>query len=115
MTETGWLSSTVHSVSEAQVALGLAEATFTVPPSPATAVSVQRIRVKLMTDETIFTTMTALAERTGALNLGQGFPDGGEPAQLLEAAAQAICMKTKDFHRAYEAFANKRKPEFQGD
>ena len=33
----------------------------------------------------------------------------------LEARAQARCMQTKDFHRAYEAFANKRTPEFQGD
>src|SRR3954454_21739175 len=34
--------------------------------------------------------MTALAERTGALNLGQGFPDGGEPPELVEAAAAAM-------------------------
>jgi len=40
--------------------------------------------------ETIFTTMTALAERTGALNLGQGFPDGGEPTELIDAAAAAL-------------------------
>jgi enoyl-CoA hydratase/carnithine racemase len=33
----------------------------------------------------------------------------------MEAQAQAICMQTKDFHRAYEAFANKRKPEFEGN
>jgi enoyl-CoA hydratase/carnithine racemase len=32
-----------------------------------------------------------------------------------EARAQARCMETKDFKRAYEAFANKRKPEFHGD
>jgi len=38
-----------------------------------------------------------------------------DEAVTLEAEAQAICMKTGDFHRAYEAFANKRKPEFQGD
>lgn len=38
-----------------------------------------------------------------------------EEAITMEAEAQAVCMKTKDFHRAYEAFANKRKPEFQGD
>jgi enoyl-CoA hydratase/carnithine racemase len=38
-----------------------------------------------------------------------------DKAITMEAEAQAICMKTKDFHRAYEAFANKRKPEFQGD
>ena len=33
----------------------------------------------------------------------------------LEAVAQAELMQTKDFHRAYEAFAAKRKPVFQGD
>ncbi|WP_310467808.1 enoyl-CoA hydratase family protein [Sphingomonas sp.] len=33
----------------------------------------------------------------------------------LEAEAQAKCMETRDFHRAYEAFAAKRRPEFQGD
>jgi len=32
-----------------------------------------------------------------------------------EAQAQAICMQTKDFERAYEAFAAKRKPVFEGD
>lgn len=38
-----------------------------------------------------------------------------DDAITMEAEAQAVCMKTRDFHRAYEAFANKRKPEFQGD
>ena len=38
-----------------------------------------------------------------------------EEALELEARAQARCMETGDFKRAYEAFANKRKPEFQGD
>ena len=38
-----------------------------------------------------------------------------DEAITMEAEVQAICMKTKDFHRAYEAFANKRKPEFQGN
>jgi enoyl-CoA hydratase/carnithine racemase len=33
----------------------------------------------------------------------------------MEAEAQADCMETKDFHRAYEAFAAKRQPEFHGD
>jgi enoyl-CoA hydratase/carnithine racemase len=37
--------------------------------------------------------------------------------QALEAEArvQARCMETKDFKRAYEAFANKQKPVFQGN
>lgn len=38
-----------------------------------------------------------------------------ETALDLEAEAQAVCMETNDFRRAYEAFADKRRPEFQGD
>jgi hypothetical protein len=33
----------------------------------------------------------------------------------MEAQAQAICMATNDFRRAFEAFADKRQPEFEGD
>ena len=32
-----------------------------------------------------------------------------------EAQAQAICMQTQDFRRAYEAFAGKRTPKFEGN
>jgi len=32
-----------------------------------------------------------------------------------EAVAQALCMETEDFKRAYRAFAEKRKPVFEGD
>jgi enoyl-CoA hydratase/carnithine racemase len=32
-----------------------------------------------------------------------------------EAEAQAVCMQTEDFRRAYRAFAAGQKPEFQGD
>lgn len=32
-----------------------------------------------------------------------------------EAQAQAICMQTRDFERAYNAFVNKQSPEFLGD
>ena len=39
---------------------------------------------------TIFAEMSALAIRTGAINLGQGFPDEDGPAEVLEAARQAI-------------------------
>ncbi len=38
-----------------------------------------------------------------------------ETAIEMEAQAQAICMATRDFRRAFEAFAAKRKPEFEGD
>lgn len=37
-----------------------------------------------------------------------------EQALEAEAQAQAICMQTEDFRRAFEAFAAKRKPEFVG-
>jgi enoyl-CoA hydratase/carnithine racemase len=32
-----------------------------------------------------------------------------------EAQAQAICMQTKDFERAYRAFVAKQKPVFEGN
>jgi enoyl-CoA hydratase/carnithine racemase len=32
-----------------------------------------------------------------------------------EAQAQALCMQTKDFERAYRAFVGKQKPVFEGD
>ena len=38
-----------------------------------------------------------------------------EQAIEAEAQAQAICMQTQDFRRAYEAFAAKQKPVFGGD
>src|SRR5688500_20326617 len=41
--------------------------------------------------------MSALAERTGAINLGQGFPDEDGPAEVLEAAQRAI----RDGHNQY--------------
>ena len=38
-----------------------------------------------------------------------------ETAIEMEAQAQAICMATRDFKRAFEAFTSKRTPEFKGD
>ena len=38
-----------------------------------------------------------------------------EQAIEMEAQAQAHCMQTNDFRRAYEAFAARQKPEFQGN
>ncbi|MEP6983400.1 MAG: enoyl-CoA hydratase family protein [Sphingomicrobium sp.] len=38
-----------------------------------------------------------------------------DEALEMEARAQAHCMQTKDFHRAYEAFANKQKLVFEGN
>ena len=38
-----------------------------------------------------------------------------EQALETEAEAQAICMQTGDFERAYSAFVNKQKPQFAGN
>ena len=38
-----------------------------------------------------------------------------DTALEMEAQAQAICMVTNDFTRAYEAFGDKRRPIFKGD
>lgn len=40
---------------------------------------------------------------------------GIDTAIEMEAQAQAICMATKDFRRAFDAFAAKQKPVFEGD
>jgi N-succinyldiaminopimelate aminotransferase len=39
---------------------------------------------------TVFAEMSALAEATGSINLGQGFPDTDGPPEIAEAAVQAI-------------------------
>ena len=39
---------------------------------------------------TIFAEMSALAARTGAINLGQGFPDTDGPPQILEDSVAAM-------------------------
>ena len=46
---------------------------------------------------TIFATMSELATRTGAVNLGQGFPDTDGPEDLREVAVAAI----RDGHNQY--------------
>jgi len=46
---------------------------------------------------TIFAQMSALAAETEAVNLGQGFPDTDGPAEVAEAARQAI----RDGHNQY--------------
>ena len=46
---------------------------------------------------TIFTTMSALAARTGAVNLGQGVPDADGPASVLEAARTAIASGANQY------------------
>jgi enoyl-CoA hydratase/carnithine racemase len=47
--------------------------------------------------------------------LNQEFNMGINEAIESEAQAQAICMATNDFQRAYRAFVEKQKPSFKGD
>jgi enoyl-CoA hydratase/carnithine racemase len=47
--------------------------------------------------------------------LHQEWNMGLDEAIEAEAQAQAICMATKDFRRAYQAFVAKQKPVFKGD
>ena len=47
--------------------------------------------------------------------LHQEWNAGLDEAIEMEAQAQALCMQTKDFRRAYEAFAASQKPVFEGD
>ena len=47
--------------------------------------------------------------------LHQEWSMGVDEAIESEAQAQAICMMTQDFHRAYHAFVAKQRPVFEGD
>ena len=47
--------------------------------------------------------------------LQQEWNMGVDEAIEAEAQAQAICMMTNDFHRAYHAFVSKKTPTFEGD
>ncbi|MEV7620281.1 aminotransferase class I/II-fold pyridoxal phosphate-dependent enzyme [Microbacterium sp. NPDC089321] len=46
---------------------------------------------------TIFAEMSAAAARTGSVNLGQGFPDEDGPAEVLEAAREAIAQGANQY------------------
>jgi N-succinyldiaminopimelate aminotransferase len=46
---------------------------------------------------TIFATMSARARATGAINLGQGFPDDGAPADVIAAATTALTSGSNQY------------------
>ena len=46
---------------------------------------------------TIFDYMSGLAREFGAINLGQGFPDGPSPRELIEAAQRALRYKSSQY------------------
>mgnify|MGYP006200391373 FL=1 len=49
------------------------------------------------------------------MQLHQEWTMSVDQAIEVEAQAQAICMQTEDFKRAYNAFIEKEQPIFQGD
>ena len=80
---------------------------------------------RLVAADSLAATATALAQEIAA---GPGFANGMTKKMLTmewamgldaaidaEAVAQALCMKTEDFGRAYRAFAARQKPVFQGN
>ena len=80
---------------------------------------------KIVAPEALEQEALALAQRIAA---GPAFANGITKTQLnqewsmsldqaieAEAQAQAICMQTADFERAYQAFVTKRKPVFEGN
>jgi enoyl-CoA hydratase/carnithine racemase len=80
---------------------------------------------RLVAAEALLSEAQALARSLAA---GPGFAHGMTKKQLhqewdmgidaaieAEAQAQAICMQTQDFQRAYQAFVAKQKPKFEGD
>jgi enoyl-CoA hydratase/carnithine racemase len=54
---------------------------------------------------------TGMTKRMLEMEWAMSVPDAIE----AEAVAQALTMTTEDFRRAYEAFADKRKPVFEGN
>ncbi|HTT11868.1 MAG TPA: enoyl-CoA hydratase family protein [Burkholderiaceae bacterium] len=80
---------------------------------------------RLCAAETVLAEAQALAHELGS---GPTFAHGVTKKMLhqewsmsvdeaidAEAQAQAICMQTQDFRRAYEAFVNKARPRFEGN
>ena len=58
---------------------------------------------------------TQLQEWTSKQFADQHGHDESREAIEAEAQAQAICMVTNDFHRAYHAFVAKQTPVFEGN
>ncbi|EQB11034.1 aminotransferase [Novosphingobium lindaniclasticum] len=48
-------------------------------------------------ERTVFDRMSSLAREHGAINLGQGFPDGPPPQELIEAAGRALRDRSNQY------------------
>jgi enoyl-CoA hydratase/carnithine racemase len=76
---------------------------------PEAVVSEAQILAKSLADGPTFA--HAMTKRC----IHQEWSMGIDEAIEAEAQAQALCMQTKDYERAYEAFVRKEKPTFQGN
>jgi enoyl-CoA hydratase/carnithine racemase len=76
---------------------------------PAAVLADARVMARALADGPTFA--HAMTKRC----IHQEWAMGIDEAIEAEAQAQAICMQTQDYERAYEAFVAKRKPAFAGD
>jgi enoyl-CoA hydratase/carnithine racemase len=76
--------------------------------SDAVQIEAQRLAAELAAGPTFANAMTKrMLEMEWAMSV--------ESAIEAEAVAQALCMETQDFARAFHAFAARQKPAFEGD
>jgi enoyl-CoA hydratase/carnithine racemase len=78
-------------------------------------IEAERLETEALALATSLATGPTFAHGMTKTMLNQEFNMGIEQAIEAEAIAQAVCMHTQDFRRAYEGFVAKRRPEFAGD
>jgi enoyl-CoA hydratase/carnithine racemase len=78
-------------------------------------VSAEKLEAEALSLATSLANGPTFAHGMTKMMLHQEFSMPLDDAIEAEAVAQAICMQTQDFRRAYEAFVNKTKPKFEGN
>jgi enoyl-CoA hydratase/carnithine racemase len=77
-------------------------------------VAAESLRAEAVAMATALATGPTFAHAMTKTMLQQEWSVSVEQAIEMEAQAQALCMQTQDFRRAFEAFAAKRLPHFEG-
>ena len=78
-------------------------------------VSAEKLEAEALSLATSLANGPTFAHGMTKMMLHQEFSMPLDDAIEAEAVAQAICMQTQDFRRAYEAFVAKTKPKFEGN
>ncbi len=78
-------------------------------------VSAEKLEAEALSLATSLANGPTFAHGMTKMMLHQEFSMPLDDAIEAEAVAQAICMQTQDFRRAYEAFVTKTKPKFEGN